>query len=83
MSNFVDIHFDDFFSLFFRLTNGSGGNDNTAMMWMMGTSLNSSSSAAREMDMVLKSEIAAHAAYDPNSRSNSLHGVSVPGKKKV
>ena len=48
----------------------------------MGATLNSSSSAAREMDMVLKSEIAAHAAYDPNSRS-SFHGVPVPGKKKV
>ena len=66
-----------------RLTNGSGsGTDNTAMMWMMGATLNSTSSAAREMDMVLKSEIAAHAAYDPNNRS-SLHGVPVPGKKKV
>ena len=51
-------------------------------MWMMGATLNSSSSAAREMDMVLKSEIAAHAAYDPNSRS-TFHGVPVPGKKKV
>ena len=51
-------------------------------MWMMGSSLNPSSVAAREMDMVLKSEVTAHAAYDPMSKP-SYHGVPVPGRKKV
>lgn len=50
-------------------------------MWMMGATLNNSSSAAREMDMVLKSEISSHSAYDPASKS-PLHGVPVPGKKQ-
>ena len=49
-------------------------------MWMMGASLNSSSTAAKEMDMVLKSEIASHSAY---SEKSSYHGVPLPGKKKV
>ena len=49
---------------------------------MMGTSLNTSSSAAREMDMVLKSEISAHSAYDPATKPGN-HGVPVPGKKQV
>ena len=49
-------------------------------MWMMGASLNSSSAAAKEMDMVLKSEIASHSAY---SEKPSYHGVPLPGKKKV
>ena len=49
---------------------------------MMGTSLNNSSSAAREMDMVLKSEISAHSAYDPATKPGH-HGVPVPGKKQV
>ena len=77
------------FSLYFyRLTNGSGGSgngsgsNNTAVLWMMGTSLNSSSSAAREMDMVLKSEISSHSAYDPATKPGN-HGVPVPGKKQV
>ncbi len=52
------------------------------MMWMMGTTLNTSSAAAREMDMVLKSEISAHSVYD--SGTHSVHqGVPVPGKKQV
>ena len=46
----------------------------------MGASLNSSSAAAKEMDMVLKSEIASHSAY---SEKPSYHGVPLPGKKKV
>ena len=76
----------------YRLTNGSGGSgektgsgsgtNNTAVLWMMGTSLNNSSSAAREMDMVLKSEISAHSAYDPATKPGH-HGVPVPGKKQV
>ena len=52
------------------------------MMWMMGATLNSSSAAAKEMDMVLKSEIAAHSAYDPNTRP-TYHGVPLPGRKQV
>ena len=51
-------------------------------MWMMGSALNSASSAAREMDMVLKSEIAAHSAYDSNTKPN-LTGVPLPGRKQV
>ena len=79
-------------TIFYRLTNGSGGSgekagsgsgtNNTAVLWMMGTSLNNSSSAAREMDMVLKSEISAHSAYDPATKPGH-HGVPVPGKKQV
>ena len=69
---------------FFRLTNGassSGGDGNTAMMWMMGATLNTTSSAAaKEMDMVLKSEIATHAAYETRP---SYHGCPLPGKKQV
>ena len=49
---------------------------------MMGATLNSSSAAAKEMDMVLKSEIAAHSAYDPNARP-TYHGVPLPGRKQV
>ena len=64
-----------------RLINGSGGS-NTAMMWMMGSTLNPSSAAAREMDMVLKSEIASHAAYDPAAK-HSYQGLPVPGRKQV
>ena len=52
------------------------------MMWMRGATLNSSSAAAKEMDMVLKSEIAAHSAYDPNTRP-TYHGVPLPGRKQV
>ena len=52
------------------------------MMWMMGSTLNLSSSAAREMDMVLKSEIASHAAYDPAAK-HSYQGLPVPGRKQV
>ena len=80
------------YQFFYRLTNGSGGSgekagsgsgtNNTAVLWMMGTSLNNSSSAAREMDMVLKSEISAHSAYDPATKPGH-HGVPVPGKKQV
>merc|ERR1712020_804797 len=69
---------------FFRLTNGassSGGDGNTAMMWMMGATLNTTSSAAaKEMDLVLKSEIATHSAYETRP---SYHGVPLPGKKQV
>ena len=78
----------NFYFIFYRLTNGSSGsgngsgNNNTAVLWMMGTSLNTSSSAAREMDMVLKSEISAHSAYDPATKPGN-HGVPVPGKKQV
>lgn len=64
-----------------RLTNGSGSSENTANMWMMGTTLNTASAAAREMDSVLKSEVAAHSAYDPSKRA-SYHGVPLPGAKR-
>ena len=50
-------------------------------MWMMGATLNASSAAAKEMDLVLKSEIAAHSAYDCSSKP-SYHGVPLPGNKK-
>ena len=51
------------------------------MMWMMGATLNTTSSAAaKEMDMVLKSEIATHAAYETRP---SYHGCPLPGKKQV
>ena len=51
------------------------------MMWMMGATLNTSSSAAaKEMDLVLKSEIATHSAYETRP---SYHGVPLPGKKQV
>ena len=82
------VNFTNFYFVFYRLTNGSSGsgngsgNNNTAVLWMMGTSLNTSSSAAREMDMVLKSEISAHSAYDPATKPGN-HGVPVPGKKQV
>lgn len=50
-------------------------------MWMMGSTLNSTSAAAREMDMVLKSEIASHSAYDSTAKP-TYHGVPIPGGKK-
>ena len=74
------LHF--FVCLHYRLTNGaSSGDANTAMMWMMGATLNTSSSAAaKEMDLVMKSEIATHSAYETRP---SYHGVPLPGKKQV
>ncbi len=60
-----------------RITNG--GSDT---VWMMGATLNPSSSVAKEMDACLKDEIRTHAAYDPVSR-NSYHLPPLPRTKKA
>jgi hypothetical protein len=58
-----------------RLSNGS---DSSSSLWMMGATLNPTSSVAKEMENCLKEEIQTHSAYDPTLRT-SFHGVPFPG----
>jgi hypothetical protein len=60
-----------------RLSNGG----DSSSLWMMGATLNPSSTVAKEMDACLKDEIQTHSAYDPSHRS-ALHGVPFPSAKK-
>lgn len=62
---------------FYRLSNGG----DPSSLWMMGATLNPSSTVAKEMDACLKDEIQTHSVYDSSSRSG-FHGVPFPGSKK-